>query len=487
MRTKCNRMDLIKNLNLWGNDLQDISVLQGMPNLEVLSLSVNHVTSLADLQHCPKLSELYLRKNEICDLNEIRYLKNLRNMRVLWLSDNPCASLPHYRQYVLHHLPYLTKIDSQDVTDQERQDAIKANFNGYGTRADGDGEIEDSNSNGDETPGGMQVASKVHNSTQLASARDRGELGVWGAEEPAPPAGHHPMYRSGDPWNLRRSTSTPEPAPSARDHESGNSPDSDHRCIGPAPPNCRGYPGNPMVEPQEPPASFRASWNVEAAFQEEDPYQANMARRPLRRDTPEMAPAGDRRPPAMPQRRPSTPEMPSEAEPARFQGDWSPSVPSSRSHYDRNGYHMNGQTPSRTSLHEQSELPRSISGNAEGGPEGYRRPLENGARGSWSLAASPLKAQNARPGLAADLLERQERLAGCHNSAMAQRRRGPSDQSPARNGAWGAPEAVHETAEEHRPGRADNILCAVLALIKELDQQGLELVRRAVEHRSAEL
>lgn len=25
MRTKCNRMDLIKNLNLWGNDLQDIS------------------------------------------------------------------------------------------------------------------------------------------------------------------------------------------------------------------------------------------------------------------------------------------------------------------------------------------------------------------------------------------------------------------------------------------------------------------------------
>jgi len=28
MRTKCNRMDLIKNLNLWGNDLQDISAQQ---------------------------------------------------------------------------------------------------------------------------------------------------------------------------------------------------------------------------------------------------------------------------------------------------------------------------------------------------------------------------------------------------------------------------------------------------------------------------
>ena len=25
MRTKCNRMDLIRNLNLWGNDLRNIS------------------------------------------------------------------------------------------------------------------------------------------------------------------------------------------------------------------------------------------------------------------------------------------------------------------------------------------------------------------------------------------------------------------------------------------------------------------------------
>merc|ERR1719329_435221 len=36
-------------------------------------------------------------------------------------------------------------------------------------------------------------------------------------------------------------------------------------------------------------------------------------------------------------------------------------------------------------------------------------------------------------------------------------------------------------------GRVDNILCAVLALIKELDGQGIELVRRAVEQRQSEL
>ncbi|CAJ1351016.1 unnamed protein product [Effrenium voratum] len=142
MRTKCNRMDLIKNLNLWGNDLQDISVIQCMPNLEVLSLSVNQVSTLVDLQHCPRLSELYLRKNEIVDLSEILYLRRLRRMKVLWLADNPCADLPYYRQYILHHLPGLTKIDAEDVTEEERREAQMLDFAGLETNG-GDGPAED--------------------------------------------------------------------------------------------------------------------------------------------------------------------------------------------------------------------------------------------------------------------------------------------------------------------------------------------------------
>lgn len=138
MRTKCNRMDLIKNLNLWGNDLEDISVLQYMPNLEVLSLSVNAVTSLSDLRYCSKLSELYLRKNDIRDLAEVHNLRHLRQMRVLWLSDNPVATLPHYRQYVLHHVPGLTKLDSLDVTDEERRQAVEANLDGVQTSCGAD-------------------------------------------------------------------------------------------------------------------------------------------------------------------------------------------------------------------------------------------------------------------------------------------------------------------------------------------------------------
>ncbi len=41
MKTKTNRIDSIKNLNLWGNDLDDIAIVRQMSSLEVLSLSVN--------------------------------------------------------------------------------------------------------------------------------------------------------------------------------------------------------------------------------------------------------------------------------------------------------------------------------------------------------------------------------------------------------------------------------------------------------------
>ncbi|CAK0829453.1 unnamed protein product [Prorocentrum cordatum] len=46
--------------------------------------------------------------------------------------------------------------------------------------------------------------------------------------------------------------------------------------------------------------------------------------------------------------------------------------------------------------------------------------------------------------------------------------------------------AATPTGNAGTPARADNVLCAVLALVKELDDQGLELVRRAVEQRLCE-
>ncbi|KAJ7369740.1 hypothetical protein OS493_036771 [Desmophyllum pertusum] len=124
-RARASSLENVKNLNFWGSDLNDISVLRQMPNVEVLSLSVNNITSLKDFAHCPRLRELYLRKNSIRDINEIGCLKNLPKLRVLWLSDNPCASVEQYRMTVLKNLPKLTKLDTVVVEETEVLEATK--------------------------------------------------------------------------------------------------------------------------------------------------------------------------------------------------------------------------------------------------------------------------------------------------------------------------------------------------------------------------
>lgn len=50
----------------------DVSILQRTPNMEVLSLSVNGISSLRHFMLCKGLKELYLRKNMIEDINDIR-------------------------------------------------------------------------------------------------------------------------------------------------------------------------------------------------------------------------------------------------------------------------------------------------------------------------------------------------------------------------------------------------------------------------------
>lgn len=124
-KTKATSLDSVKNLNLWGNEIDDVRIVREMPNLEVLSLSVNKINSLKPFQYCKKLSELYLRKNLISDLTELKYLQGLPSLKVLWLWDNPCAEQPRYRETVLAHLPNLVKLDNQAVSLEDKQAATK--------------------------------------------------------------------------------------------------------------------------------------------------------------------------------------------------------------------------------------------------------------------------------------------------------------------------------------------------------------------------
>lgn len=120
-KAKASDLDSVKKLNCWGCNLTDISIFSQIPNIEVLTLSVNSISSLSPLAGCLSLCELYLRRNLIPSLSELSHLRPLTRLRVLWLAENPCCVTEpnQYRLTVLRCLPRLQKLDNQVVTEEE--------------------------------------------------------------------------------------------------------------------------------------------------------------------------------------------------------------------------------------------------------------------------------------------------------------------------------------------------------------------------------
>ena len=124
-KAKSDRLESIRNLNLWGSNLEDISILEEMPSLEIVSLSVNKIRTLKPFSNLQNLRELYLRQNLISNLNEIKHLTECQNLTVLWLNENPICDNPNYRAVVICVLPQLHKLDNIPITDEERDKAEK--------------------------------------------------------------------------------------------------------------------------------------------------------------------------------------------------------------------------------------------------------------------------------------------------------------------------------------------------------------------------
>ncbi|KAJ8011005.1 hypothetical protein DPEC_G00053710 [Dallia pectoralis] len=120
-KAKATDLDSVKKLNCWGCNLTDISIFTQIPHIEVLTLSVNSISSLSSLSGCVCLNELYLRRNLIPTLSELSHLRLLTRLRVLWLAENPCCGTDtgQYRLTTLRCLPRLHKLDNQVVTEEE--------------------------------------------------------------------------------------------------------------------------------------------------------------------------------------------------------------------------------------------------------------------------------------------------------------------------------------------------------------------------------
>ena len=127
--------------------------LYGLVNLVYLDLSRNMLSSLRGLKHCPALSTLILYYNRLEDLREVRQLEALKLLRDLDLRLNPFTREEHYRTYIVHHLPFLSRLDERDVAPGERRIAadvlrevdasLLGELGGDGEDADGSSYFED--------------------------------------------------------------------------------------------------------------------------------------------------------------------------------------------------------------------------------------------------------------------------------------------------------------------------------------------------------
>ncbi|RWS27440.1 uncharacterized protein B4U80_01329 [Leptotrombidium deliense] len=118
-RTRSQDLRNVRKLNCWGSELKDVSIVKKLVNVEVLSLSLNNISSLQCFGSCKFLQELYLRKNCISNLNELCYLQHLPYLRKLWLAENPCAEKTNYRMTVIRALPNLETLDNVPVSSEE--------------------------------------------------------------------------------------------------------------------------------------------------------------------------------------------------------------------------------------------------------------------------------------------------------------------------------------------------------------------------------
>jgi Leucine-rich repeat (LRR) protein len=110
-KTRTQSLADVRALNMWGFELDNISIVSGMTNAETLAFPVNQISTLLPFASCKNLRNMLLRGNQISDFKELDHLRDLHQLTTLSLSDNPVAQDPEYRDIVLQKLPQLKKLD----------------------------------------------------------------------------------------------------------------------------------------------------------------------------------------------------------------------------------------------------------------------------------------------------------------------------------------------------------------------------------------
>jgi hypothetical protein len=115
-KTRAQGLADVRAVNIWGFELEDVSIVGRLPNVETLAFPVNNISTLSAFAHCHNLKNLLLRDNNISDISEIDYLQPLKYLTNLSLSNNPITQASNYRDIVIRKLPQLRKLDDIDCS-----------------------------------------------------------------------------------------------------------------------------------------------------------------------------------------------------------------------------------------------------------------------------------------------------------------------------------------------------------------------------------
>jgi len=122
-------------LDLTYNSFQEFKFLLEMPNLEILILDHNQLTTQVSFPFTPRLTTLWVNNNNITNLSF--FISNIErsfpNLRVLSMMNNEAAPsyfndktyMEHvdYRHFVVSRLRLLEMLDEKIVTEVERREA----------------------------------------------------------------------------------------------------------------------------------------------------------------------------------------------------------------------------------------------------------------------------------------------------------------------------------------------------------------------------
>ena len=103
----------LTGLNLWDNNISDISVLANLTNLISLGLSQNSISDISVLSNLTNLEILYLWGNSISDIS---VLSNLTNLTKLYLDRNSISSISPLSNLTNLTYLYLSQNSISDIS-----------------------------------------------------------------------------------------------------------------------------------------------------------------------------------------------------------------------------------------------------------------------------------------------------------------------------------------------------------------------------------